>query len=96
MSALDKHIEEGNARWTGLWGDLRAGPFNTNCMAQWWGPNGEAAGRSPLDEQEFGLMLGAVPDLYLTASVLILLDTSYLHGSRFWVTRNAARATDVS
>ena len=38
MSDLDKHIEEGNARWTGLWGDLRAGPFNTNCMAQWWGP----------------------------------------------------------
>ena len=52
-------------------------------MAQWFGPNGEENCRSASDAQEFGLMLGAIADLYLTAFVLILLDGSY--ASRFWV-----------
>jgi len=35
---IDDHIKEGNARWTKLWGSLRAGPFNTDCLAELWGP----------------------------------------------------------
>lgn len=37
-SDIDKHIEEGNQRWTEMWGSLRAGPFNTDCLAELWGP----------------------------------------------------------
>ena len=55
-------------------------------MAQWYGPNGEEDRRTPFDTKEFGLMLGAIADLYLTAFVLILLDGSY--ASRFWVRRH--------
>lgn len=33
---IDANIEAGNARWISLWGDLRAGPFNTDCLAQTW------------------------------------------------------------
>ena len=61
-------------------------------MPQWYGPNGEENQRSSSDEALFGLMLGAIADLYLTAKVLILLDGSY--GSRFWV--RAAAAIDTS
>ena len=35
---IDKHIAEGNARWIKLWGSLHAGPFNTDCLAETWGP----------------------------------------------------------
>ena len=35
---IDKHIDEGNKRWISLWGSLRAGPFSTDCMAEFWGP----------------------------------------------------------
>ena len=37
-SDIDRHIEEGDARWTSMWGSLRAGPFNTDCLAETWGP----------------------------------------------------------
>jgi len=37
-SGIDKHIAEGNARWISLWGGLHAGPFNTDCLAETWGP----------------------------------------------------------
>lgn len=43
--------------------------------------------RTPAEKAEFNLMLGAIADLYLTANVLILLDTSYL--SRFWTLTEA-------
>jgi hypothetical protein len=35
---IDTHIAQGNARWIGLWGSLKAGPFNTDCLAELWGP----------------------------------------------------------
>ena len=50
-------------------------------MPQWWAPEGIEDGRSKADQAEFDLMLGAIPDLYLTARVHILLDTMY--GTRF-------------
>jgi hypothetical protein len=37
-SDLETHIAQGNARWIGLWGSLKAGPFNTDCLAETWGP----------------------------------------------------------
>jgi len=37
-SDIEKHIAQGNARWIDLWGSLRAGPFNTDCLAETWGP----------------------------------------------------------
>ena len=56
-------------------------------MPQWYGPNGEENQRSSSDEVLFGLMLGAIADLYLTANVLILLDKTY--PTRFWTTMEA-------
>ena len=35
---IDEHIAQGNARWISWWGGLRAGPFNTDCLAEFWGP----------------------------------------------------------
>lgn len=32
----DQNIKDGNARWISLWGDLQAGPFNTDCLAETW------------------------------------------------------------
>ena len=43
--------------------------------------------RTRVEEEEFGLMLSAIADLYLTARVLILLDGSY--ASRFWTLMEA-------
>jgi hypothetical protein len=43
--------------------------------------------RSKEEKAEFQLMLAAIPDLYLTAQVLILLDGSY--ASRFWTLTEA-------
>ena len=56
-------------------------------MPQWWAPEGIEDGRSAEDDAQFGLMLGAIPDLYLTARVHILLDTTY--ASRFWTLMEA-------
>lgn len=33
---IEAHIRDGDARWISLWGDLRAGPFNTDCLAETW------------------------------------------------------------
>ena len=44
----------------------------------------EGIGRTAAEQTEFDLMLSAVADLYLTAKVLILLDTMYR--TRFWTT----------
>ena len=32
----DENIRLGNERWVQLWGGLRAGPFNTHCLAETW------------------------------------------------------------
>ena len=32
----DENIRLGNERWIELWGGLRAGPFNTHCLAETW------------------------------------------------------------
>jgi len=44
-------------------------------------------GRTESEEAEFGEMLDAIADLYLTARVLILMDSSY--DSRFWTLMEA-------
>jgi hypothetical protein len=60
--------------------------FDYACMPQ----RSESAHRSgtddrtPAEKAEFDLMLKAIADLYLTAKVLILLDTAYR--TRFWTT----------
>ena len=56
--------------------------FDYACMPQNWAPQGLEDGRSDEDNTQFGLMLQSITDLYLTSSVLILLDFQY-HG-RFW------------
>lgn len=33
---IEANIKAGDARWISLWGDLQAGPFNTDCLAQTW------------------------------------------------------------
>jgi hypothetical protein len=43
--------------------------------------------RTPKELAEFHLMLAAITDMYLTARILILLDTSYV--SRFWTLTEA-------
>ena len=43
--------------------------------------------RKPMEKAEFELMLSLIVDLYLTAHVLILLDSSY--ASRFWTLTEA-------
>lgn len=37
LKDIDAHIKAGNARWISMWGDLQAGPFNTECLAETWG-----------------------------------------------------------
>lgn len=32
----ESNIAEADARWIGFWGDLHAGPFNTDCLAETW------------------------------------------------------------
>ena len=56
-------------------------------MPQWWAPEGIEDGRSAADQAEFELMLPKITDLYLTARVHILLDTTY--ASRFWTLMEA-------
>lgn len=32
----DTNVAMADARWVSLWGDLNAGPFNTDCLAETW------------------------------------------------------------
>ncbi len=84
--------DETGAQLAALQAHLRAHPevqyvwFDYACMPQ----RSESAHRSgtddrtPAEKAEFDLMLSAIADLYLTAKVLILLDTMYR--TRFWTT----------
>jgi hypothetical protein len=84
--------DETGAQLAALQAHLRAHPeiqyvwFDYSCMPQ----RSESAHRSgtddrtPAEKAEFDLMLKAIADLYLTAKVLILLDTMYR--TRFWTT----------
>lgn len=36
FSNADANIATANARWIAWWGDMRAGPFNTDCLAETW------------------------------------------------------------
>jgi hypothetical protein len=70
---------------------LRADPevqyvwFDYACMPQRSsGCPPDKDDRTPAEKAEFDLMLSAIADLYLTAKVLILLDTMYR--TRFWTT----------
>jgi len=59
--------------------------FDYSCMPQRSsGCPQDKDDRTPADKAEFNLMLKAIADLYLTANVLILLDTMYR--TRFWTT----------
>jgi ribosomal protein L13E len=55
--------------------------FDYSCMPQ---RSKNQDDRTPAEKAEFDLMLKAIADLYLTAKVLILLDTAYR--TRFWTT----------
>jgi len=84
--------DETGAQLAALQAHLRAHPevqyvwFDYACMPQ----RSESAhrlgtdDRTPAEKAEFDLMLSAIADLYLTANVLILLDTMYR--TRFWTT----------
>jgi hypothetical protein len=84
--------DEAGAQLAALKAHLMAHPevqyvwFDYACMPQ----RSESAHRSKTDDRthaekaEFDLMLKAITDLYLTAKVLILLDTAYR--TRFWTT----------
>ena len=59
--------------------------FDYSCMPQRSsGCPPDKDDRTPAEKTEFDLMLKALADLYLTAKVLILLDTAYR--TRFWTT----------
>ncbi|KOO30894.1 trafficking protein particle complex 8 [Chrysochromulina tobinii] len=59
--------------------------FDYSCMPQRSsGCLQDQDDRTPAEKAEFDLMLKSIADLYLTAKVLILLDTMYR--SRFWTT----------
>jgi len=59
--------------------------FDYSCMPQRSsGLSPDEDDRTPAEKAEFDLMLKAIADLYLTAKVLILLDTMYR--TRFWTT----------
>ena len=59
--------------------------FDYSCMPQRSsGCPPDKDDRTPAEKTEFDLMLKAIADLYLTAKVLILLDTAYR--TRFWTT----------
>jgi len=84
--------DETGAQLAALRAHLRAHPelhyvwFDYACMPQRSGSAHRSGtdGRTKAEKAEFNLMLGAIADLYLTAKVLILLDTMYR--SRFWTT----------
>ena len=59
--------------------------FDYSCMPQRSsGLSPDQDDRTPAEKAEFDLMLKSIADLYLTAKVLILLDTMYR--TRFWTT----------
>jgi hypothetical protein len=59
--------------------------FDYSCMPQRSsGCPQDQDDRTPAEKAEFDLMLKSIADLYLTAKVLILLDTMYR--TRFWTT----------
>ena len=61
--------------------------FDYSSMPQRFNENGLPDCRNPKEKAEFELMLSLIADLYLTAHVLILLDSSY--ASRFWTLTEA-------
>ena len=83
--------DETGAQLAALQAHLRAHPeirhvwFDYSCMPQRSsGCPQDQDDRTPAEKAEFDLMLSAIADLYLTAKVLILLDTMYR--TRFWTT----------
>jgi hypothetical protein len=83
--------DETGAQLAALKAHLRAHPevqyvwFDYACMPQRSsGCPQDKDDRTPAEKAEFDRMLSAIADLYLTAKVLILLDTMYR--SRFWTT----------
>ena len=83
--------DETGAQLAALKAHLRAHPdvqyiwFDYACMPQRSsGCPADKDDRTPAEKAEFDLMLSAIADLYLTAKVLILLDTMYR--TRFWTT----------
>ena len=83
--------DETGAQLAALKAHLRAHPevqyvwFDYACMPQRSsGCPQDKDDRTPAEKAEFDLMLSAIADLYLTAKVLILLDTAYR--TRFWTT----------
>lgn len=45
FSDADNNIATANARWVAWWGSMRAGPFNTDCLAETW--DGHDCGTEP-------------------------------------------------
>jgi hypothetical protein len=83
--------DETGAQLAALQAHLRAHPevqyvwFDYACMPQRSsGCPPDKDDRTTAEKAEFDLMLSAIADLYLTAKVLILLDTMYR--TRFWTT----------
>jgi hypothetical protein len=84
--------DETGAQLAALQAHLRAHPeiqhvwFDYACMPQRSGSAHRSGtdDRTKAEKAEFNLMLSAIADLYLTAKVLILLDTMYR--TRFWTT----------
>ena len=84
--------DETGAQLAALQAHLRAHPeiqyvwFDYACMPQRSGLAHRSGtdDRTKAEKTEFNLMLSAIADLYLTAKVLILLDTMYR--TRFWTT----------
>jgi hypothetical protein len=83
--------DETGAQLAALQAHLRAHPevqyvwFDYACMPQRSsGCRPDKDDRTTAEKAEFDLMLSAIADLYLTAKVLILLDTMYR--TRFWTT----------
>ena len=77
LAALKKHLQA-HPEIQYIW-------FDYSCMPQRSsGCPPDEDDRTPAEKAEFDLMLKAIADLYLTAKVLILLDTMYR--TRFWTT----------
>jgi hypothetical protein len=84
--------DETGAQLAAIQAHLKAHPdiqfiwFDYSCMPQRSGSAHRSGkdDRTMAEKAEFDLMLSAISDLYLTANVLILLDTMYR--TRFWTT----------
>ena len=80
LQAIQRHLRS-NPSIQYIW-------FDYACMAQTLAPvEGQPDGRSTADDEEFHLMIRSITDLYLTAKVLVLLDTTYT--TRFWTLMEA-------